>query len=206
MERDPQYKTYYEYLAKIGRVQNHNFSTQKKAISKKNEEAPVKHCIDVPKVIGSNNCRKLIEYILPFPIQFPAISILESVSEVRNIKTNPCTDGVFIEGTLLKLFTYQTCDGTFKYMYSNLKHQGLCGSIRFISAELPFSCFINIPGTKSGDTVNIKYSGVDESLKFYSLEEPVSRTENIYKEFKKLNAKDMLELEVEVTRITQVSI
>ncbi|MCX8131801.1 MAG: DUF3794 domain-containing protein [Clostridia bacterium] len=194
-----EYKSYYDYLNRYNR-----YTGQKK--TKPIIDGDSERHIDVPEIIGIGYCQKLLEYILPIPSQYPAANILNSLSEINNLSTNVCKDGVFVDGTLFRVFSYQCYEGVFSYKYNNTKHRGSHGCIRYISIDLPFSCFIEVPGALPGDTVKFIHAGIDDSLKFCILEDPITGTGSTIKEYKKLNVKDMIKIELELTRIAHIAI
>ena len=126
----------------------------------------------VHKIIGQNSYHSLIEFEIDLPHMFPAIELKDTCIEVRDMSLKTCNDRVLVNGTLFCSVNYKTFEGkaTLRFKGSSLK--AVFGAIKNISASLPFSCIIDIPGTLPCDEVNVEFAGVEASSQSATLDRP----------------------------------
>lgn len=173
------------------------------------DNSPKKHekiCIKVPEVIGRNRCQTLVESVIPFPSRYPAVEIKDIHKEVRNLIVHVCKDKVLINGILHKNINYKTFEGNMDYGLCDDKYDSFYGSVRHVAVNIPFACFIEIPGAQPGDDYQIEFAGVEECCEVDILEEPFPVSKLNVLAYKRLREKEIVKIDIKVLRPVQITI
>jgi hypothetical protein len=162
-------------------------------------------CIKVPEVIGRNSCQVLVECVIPFPEQYPAVEIKDIQKEVRDLIVHVCKNKVLINGILHKNVNYKTYEGNSDFYYCYQKYDSYYGDVRHVAANIPFACFIEIPGACPGDDFQIEFADVEDTCEVDILEDPCSEKGHV-KEYKKLREKVIIKIDLKVLRHVQITV
>lgn len=185
---------------------DNSFSKDTSHFNKEHEfcKGPGKICIKVPEVVGRNSTQILLETIIPFPPQFPAIEIKDISKEVKDLEIFVCTNKVLINGILHKNINYKTFEG-------NCEHDCCTpdtyfGSVRHVGINIPFSAFVEIPGARHGDDFEIEFAGVEDNCEFDKLIDPVHVCKDKMHAFSKLREKVVVKIDLKVLRHIQITV
>jgi hypothetical protein len=122
--------------------------------------------VQVDQIIGTGQCQVLVT--TRTTLSPPAIEIKDIDHRVTVDEALACTDHVVINATLTKNINYKArrvlrgCTGNFVTVR--------CGDLRFCFDTAQFSCIINIPGVRRGDTVEVLRAGILNDCDFDFLE------------------------------------
>ncbi|AEY67805.1 DUF3794 domain-containing protein [Clostridium sp. BNL1100] len=162
-------------------------------------------CIKVPEVIGRNNCQTLVECVIPFPEQYPAVEIKDIHKEVRDLIVHVCKNKVLINGILHKNINYKTYEGKCDFYCGYQKYDSYYGDVRHVAVNIPFACFIEVPGARPGDDFEIEYADVEDSCEIDILEDPIWEKGSV-KQYKKLREKVIVKIDLKVLRHIQITV
>lgn len=163
-------------------------------------------CIKVPEVIGRNYCQTLVECVIPFPHQYPAIEIKDIQKTVKDLIIHVCKDKVLINGILHKNINYKTYESDCDFDYCCGKYDSFYGSIRHIGVNIPFACFIEVPGACPGDDFEVEFAGVEDCCEIDILEDPEQLPKSCMKAYKKLREKVIVKIDLKVLRHIQITV
>lgn len=164
-------------------------------------------CIKVPEVIGRNTTQILVECVIPFPAQFPALEIKDITKEVRNLVVHVCKNKVLINGILHKNINYKTFEGESKFECNCSKSDTFFGSVRHVGVNIPFAGFIEIPGARPGDEFQVEFAGVEDGCELDILEEPIPVSQQCHiNAFKVLREKVIILIDIKVLRHIQITV
>ena len=162
-------------------------------------------CIKVPEVIGRYSCQTLVECVIPFPEQYPAVEIKDIHKEVRDLIVHVCKNKVLINGILHKNINYKTFEGKSDFYYCYQKYDSYYGDVRHVAVNIPFACFIEVPGARPGDDYQIEYADVEDTCELDILEDPC-QSKGTVKEYKKLREKVIVKVDLKVLREVQITV
>ncbi|WP_024832298.1 DUF3794 domain-containing protein [Ruminiclostridium josui] len=162
-------------------------------------------CIMVPEVIGRNICQTLVECVVPFPEQYPAVEIKDIQKEIRDIIVHVCKNKVLINGILHKNINYKTYEGKSDFYYACQRYDSFYGDVRHVAVNIPFACFIEIPGARPGDDYEIEYADVEDSCEIDILEDPIWQ-KGAVTQYRKLREKVIVKIDIKVLRNVQITV
>lgn len=165
-----------------------------------------KKCVKVPEVIGRNHCQILLETEIPFAPGYPALDIKDIMKDVRDLVMSVCTDKVLINGKLHKNINYKTfdCTGRVKCHCEDL--EVVYGDVRHVGIDIPFAGYIDIPGARPGDYVEVEFAGVEDACELDMLKDPCYVRGCKYPVYKKLKEKVIVKIDVKVLRPVQITV
>lgn len=174
---------------------------------KHGEKHEEKICIKVPKVIGRNQTQILIEAVIPFPPEYPAVEIKDIQKEVRNLRIFVCKDKVLINGILHKNINYKTFEKELEPGCRCDFTDGYYGDVRHVGVNIPFAGFIEIPGAKKGDDFQVEFAGVEDCCEVDILENPVcpSKAKTVTA-YRSLREKVIVKIDLKVLREVQITV
>ncbi|MCX8131802.1 MAG: DUF3794 domain-containing protein [Clostridia bacterium] len=162
-------------------------------------------CIKVPEVIGRNDCQVLLECVIPFPCNYPAVEIKDIMKEVRNLFIKVCKNKVLINGILHKNINYKTFEDYYKDK-CDCSYDTYYGSVKHIGVDIPFSCFIEVPGARPGDDYQVEFAGVEDDCEVDILEDPIRVCDGGVIAYKKVREKVIVKIDLKVLRHVQITI
>ena len=171
----------------------------------KNEKTKDK-CVKVPEVIGRNSCQVLTEIVIPFPCKYPALAIKDIQKRVTNLIVYVCKDKVLINGVLHKNINYKTYEGNEEICYECEKLDVKFGDVKHVSVDIPFKCFIDIPGARLGDDYQVEFAGVEDCCELDILEDPVKLPDCKAVVYKALREKAIIKIDLKVLRPLQITV
>ena len=153
-------------------------------------------CVKIPVVIGQNSCEVMVVTEIPTPSLYEIKDINETVS-VTNCLVQ--TNLVIINVVLHKDINYKQVTDTISYD-TNLT--AFTGPVVASTTDLPFHCFMDIPGALPGDDCQVESASVigekDELINPNSSNSPTT--------FDSLMEKAVIQVVVKVTRTQQVTV
>lgn len=176
---------------------------EKKCFDKKKER---KICIKVPEVIGRNDTEILVEAVIPFPPESPAVEIKDVQKEVRDIKIFICKNKVLINGVLHKNINFKTFEEHLENVCKCEDITGFFGDVRHVAVNIPFAGFIEVPGARAGDDFQVEFAGVEDMCEVDILEDPVILSKENIVAFKKVREKVIVKIDVKVLREVQITV
>lgn len=170
------------------------------------EKIKEKKCVKVPEVIGRNYTQILLENEIPFAPGCPALEIKDIMKEVKELILSVCRDKVLINGKLHKNINYKTFEniGRIKCHCEDL--DVIYGNVKHVSVSIPFSGYIDIPGARLGDTVEVEFAGVEDCCELDILKDPYYVRGCAVPVYKKLKEKVIVKIEVKVLRPCQITV
>lgn len=156
--------------------------------------------IRVPKTIGKNSCRKLIEFEIDFPKEFPAVELKDTSTQVSDLNFKVCKDIVIVDGVLHKSISYKTFEGTYSYKYRGFSERALYGTLKNLSLSLPFSCFLEVSGAGPCDEIAVSFAGVEDSCESDVLGSPFIAPGSEVKVYRSLKEKVVVRVDLRVLR------
>jgi len=175
----------------------------KKYYEKKYEK---KICIKVPEVVGRNDTQILVEAVIPFPPEFPAVEIKDIKKEVRNLRIFVCKNKVLINGILHKNINYKTFEEKLENVCKCDSIDGFFGDVRHVAVNIPFAGFIEIPGARPGDDFQVEFAGVEDECEVDILEDPIEIFKDCVVAFRQLREKVIVKIDLKVLREVQITV
>ena len=126
------------------------------------------------------------------------------MKEVRNLIVKVCKNKVIINGILHKNINYKTFEDSLKDK-CDCAQDTFFGSVKHLSLNIPFSCFIEVPGARCGDDYQIEFAGVEDDCEIDILEDPVTIGEHVTG-YKKLREKVIVKIDLKVLRHVQITV
>ena len=163
-------------------------------------------CVKVPEVIGKNYCQVLLETEIPFAPGYPAMEIKDILKEVKELIFSVCTDKVLVNGILHKNINYKTYENACKIKCNCDDIDVIYGNLKHVSVNLPFSSYIDIPGARQGDSVEVEFAGVEDCCELDMLKDPYFVKGCETPVYKKLKEKVIVKVEVKVLRPVQITV
>jgi hypothetical protein len=165
-----------------------------------------KKCVKVPEVIGRNHCQILLETDIPFAPNYPALEIKDIMKDVKDLIMSVCTDKVLLNGKLHKNINYKTfdCTGRVKCHCEDL--EVVYGDVRHVGIDIPFAGYIEVPGARSGDYVEVEFAGVEDACELDILKDPFYIRGCKYPVYRKLKEKVIVKIDVKVLRPVQITV
>jgi len=184
---------------------------EKKDFEKKECEKKEKHeekiCIKVPKVVGRNDTQILVEAVIPFPPEYPAVAIKDIQKEVKDLKIFVCNDKVLINGVLHKNINFKTFEDELEKVCKCEFIDVYFGNVMHVGADIPFAGFIEVPGAKKGDGFQVEFAGVEDCCEVDILEDPVCvKEDKSITAFKRLREKVIIKIDLKVLREVQITV
>ncbi len=165
-----------------------------------------KKCVKVPEVIGRNYCQILLEQEIPFAPNYPALEIKDIDKDVKDLILSVCKDKVLVNGKLHKNINYKTYDSSGCFKCGCEEYDVIFGDVRHVHVCIPFSGFIEVPGARPGDNIEIEYAGVEDLCELDILKDPCYVKGLAQPVFKKLKEKVIVKIEVKVLRPVQITV
>lgn len=162
-------------------------------------------CIKVPEVVGRNSCQVLLECTVPFPCQYPAVEIKDVMKNVKDLFIKVCKNKVLINGILHKNINYKTFEDSMKDK-CDCHYNTFYGDVKHVSVEIPFNCFIEVPGAMPGDDYQIEFAGVEDCCEVDILEEPFCVPSTNVIAYKKVKEKVIVKIDLKVLRYVQITV
>ncbi|TYQ13227.1 UNVERIFIED_CONTAM: uncharacterized protein DUF3794 [Acetivibrio alkalicellulosi] len=159
------------------------FEEKMKHIQSKESNNRNSNPVELNEIIQKRSFQTLVEFELPFPTELPAFKTIDSTTKLDNIKFNIIKGGVIVDGEILKEIRYLSHEGKYIFKYKNEEVNSYYGSIKMISAKIPFSYYAIIDDIKCDDIVEID-CGKEDSEVVDILSKPFICNccgENIYK-------------------------
>lgn len=163
-------------------------------------------CVKVPEVVGRNYCQILLENVIPFAPCHPALEIKDIKKKVKDLNIKVCKNKVLINGVLHKNINYKTLEKTHSYKHDCQSYRIKYGNVKHVAVDLPFSCYIEIPGAREGDYYEVEYAGVEDSCEIVKMLEPVKYRDCCITLYKKMKEKCIVKIDIKVLRHCQITI
>lgn len=165
-----------------------------------------KKCVKVPEVIGRNHCNLLLEQDIPFPPTHPAFEIKDVTKDVKDLILQVCRDKVLINGKLHKNINYKTLETCCKHPCHCEEIDIAYGDLRHAHVVIPFNAYIEVPGARPGDNVEIEFAGVEDDCELDILMDPCFVKGCEMPVYKKVREKVLVKIDLKVLRPVQVTI
>lgn len=165
-----------------------------------------KKCVKVPEVIGRNHCNVLLEQDIPFAPGYPAFEIKDITKVVTDLVLQVCKDKVLINGKLQKNINYKTLECCSKFNCNCTDINVSYGDVRHVHVAIPFNAYIEVPGARIGDSVEIEYAGVEDDCELDILMDPCYVKGCEAPVYKKVREKVIVKIDVKVLRPTQITV
>ena len=161
--------------------------------------------IKVPVVIGENFCQVLV--VTEIPLDPPALTIKDIDKEVKVTNCKVIQDKVIVNGILHKNINYKTldeCKRTDEHEMEDRHHLKddfhlVCGDVRHCSVDIPFHCFVEVPGAEEDMDCQIEAAFVEGEK-----DELICPTKK--DTFKVLKEKAIVRVDVKVTETRQLCV
>lgn len=115
----------------------------------------------VPEIIGKGCCNSLIEFQIDFPAKYPCMELKNTCMDVKELNFQVCKNKVIANGVLFYSADYKVYDGKAVLRCNCEKRDAFFGSIKNISAGIPFSCYTEVKGAQPHDDVRVVFAGVE---------------------------------------------
>lgn len=192
MDEEVEYRNYLKRISQSPYNRNRRLeNTDKKQI--------VKQSI-VSRLIGENCCHTLVEFEVEFPQRYPCVELKQVHMSVKDLKFRVSKNKVLIQGDLFSSIDYKVYEGRALMWYRDAKQNAILGTIKSISASLPFTSHADIMGAQPGDEVEVKFAGIEESSGQSTLSRPFNLPNSDITLYKRLKQSVLAKICLKVLR------
>ena len=151
------------------------------------------HQAALPMVVGIGQAQVLV--VTEIPLTPPAFKVKHIVKDFQDVTCVAITNKVIVTGTLVKDINFKTFER--RDVFNGIPR--VCGDLRHCDVEIPFSLFVEIPGTREGDrceVINVEVEG--------EIDEPRDYLPDNCRVFRTLLERTVIRVVVRVTRVKDV--